>query len=77
MTIGCRLTTGIAIFLSYLKKFLSITATLGNALILFALCNVSSAHPPQNMLLSTSITGTVILLEYFVYASGYSLTRRS
>ena len=46
-----ELTAGIAIFLSALNIFLSITATLGNALILGALCEVSSVHPPTKLLL--------------------------
>ena len=46
-----ELTAGIAIFLLSLNIFLSITATLGNALILVALRNVSSVHPPTKLLL--------------------------
>ena len=46
-----ELTAGIAIFLSSLNIFLAITATLGNALILVALRNVSSVHPPTKVLL--------------------------
>ena len=46
-----ELTAGIAIFLSSLNIFLSITATLGNALILVALRNVSSVRPPTKLLL--------------------------
>ena len=46
-----ELNAGIAIFLSSLNIFLSITATLGNALILVALRNVSSVHPPTKLLL--------------------------
>ena len=46
-----ELTTGRAIFLSSLNTFLSITAILGNALILVALRNVSSVHPPTKLLL--------------------------
>ena len=41
---------GIDIFLIALNIFLSITATLGNALILVALRNVSSIHPPTKLL---------------------------
>ena len=41
---------GIWIFIVALHIFLSITATLGNALILFALRNVSSIHPPTKLL---------------------------
>ena len=46
-----ELTAGIAIFLSSLNIFLAITATLGNALILVALRNVSSVHPTTKLLL--------------------------
>ena len=46
-----ELTAGIAIFLSTLNIFLSITAILGNALILVALRNVSSVYPPTKLLL--------------------------
>ena len=46
-----ELTAGKAILLSSLNIFLSITATLGNALILVALRNVSSVHPPTKLLL--------------------------
>ena len=38
-------------FLSVLNVFLSITAFLGNALILVALCKDSSLHPPSKLLL--------------------------
>ena len=41
---------GVYIFLIALNIFLSITATLGNALILVALRNVSSIHPPTKLL---------------------------
>ena len=44
------LTAGIAVFLSALNIFLSITASLGNALILVALHKVSSVHPPTKLL---------------------------
>ena len=40
----------IAVFLSALNIFLSITASLGNALILAALHKVSSVHPPTKLL---------------------------
>ena len=46
-----ELTAGIAIFFSSLNIFLSITATLGNALILATLRNVTSVHPPTKLLL--------------------------
>ena len=41
---------GFDIFLIALNTFLSISATLGNALILVALRNVSSIHPPTKLL---------------------------
>ena len=41
---------GVDIFFIALNIFLSITATLGNALILVALRNVSSIHPPTKLL---------------------------
>ena len=40
---------GIAEFLSALNIFLSITAAVGNALVLIALKNVSSVHPPTKL----------------------------
>ena len=46
-----ELTAERAIFLSTFNVFFSITATLGNALILVALRNVSSVHPPTKLLL--------------------------
>ena len=46
-----ELTARKAILLSSLNIFLSITATLGNVLILVALRNVSSVHPPTKLLL--------------------------
>ena len=46
-----ELTAGIAIFLSAINIFLSITATLGNALILVALREVPSVHPSTKLLL--------------------------
>ena len=48
-TLGSALPTGIAEFFSALNIFLSITATLGNALILVALHKVSSIHPPTKL----------------------------
>jgi len=42
--------TGAAVFLSALNIFLSITASLGNALILVALHKKSSLHPPTKLL---------------------------
>ena len=45
-----KMPPGVKIFLIALNIFLSITATLGNALILVALRNVSSIHPPTKLL---------------------------
>ena len=42
--------TGIAVFFSMLNIFLSITASLGNALILVALHKETSLHPPTKLL---------------------------
>ena len=42
--------TGIAVFLFTLNTFLSITASLGNALILVALHKETSLHPPTKLL---------------------------
>ena len=45
-----KMPPGFDIFLIALNTFLSISATLGNALILVALRNVSSIHPPTKLL---------------------------
>ena len=45
-----RMLPGVHIFSTALNIFLSISATLGNALILVALRNVSSIHPPTKLL---------------------------
>ena len=45
-----KMPPGVYIFLIALNIFLSITATLGNALILVTLRNVSSIHPPTKLL---------------------------
>ena len=45
-----KMPPGVDIFFIALNIFLSITATLGNALILVALRNVSSIHPPTKQL---------------------------
>ena len=45
-----KMPPGVDIFLIALNIFLSISATLGNALILVALRNVSSIHPPTKLL---------------------------
>ena len=42
--------TGVLVFLSSLNIFLSITASLGNALILIALSKETSLHPPTKLL---------------------------
>ena len=45
-----KMPPGVYIFFTALNTFLSITATLGNVLILVALRNVSSIHPPTKLL---------------------------
>ena len=45
-----KVPSGVLIFLTALNIFLSISATLGNVLILVALRNVSSIHPPTKLL---------------------------
>ena len=45
-----KMPPGVDIFFITLNTFLSISATLGNALILVALRNVSSIHPPTKLL---------------------------
>ena len=52
-------------FISVLNSFLSITAFLGNALILIALCKESSLHPPSKHLLRT-LTTTDLCVGLFV-----------
>ena len=42
--------TGVLVFLSALNIFLSVTASLGNALILVALSKETSLHPPTKLL---------------------------
>ena len=46
---GLSAPPGIAEFFSALNIFLSITAAVGNALIIIALKNVSSIHPPTKL----------------------------
>ena len=49
----CALSTlpeGLAVFFAALNIFLSMTASLGNALILIALHKVTSVHPPTKLL---------------------------
>ena len=43
-------------FLSVLNSFLSVTAFLGNALILIALHKESSLHPPSKLVLRSLVT---------------------
>jgi len=47
---SCTLPVGLVVFLFALNVFLSITASLGNILILVALHKVSSLHPPTKLL---------------------------
>ena len=49
-SIIAKIPSGVWIFLTALNIFLSISATLGNVLILVALRNVSSIHPPTKLL---------------------------
>ena len=74
-----ELTAGIAIFFLALNVFLAITATLGNALILVALRNVSSVHPPTKLLLRclavTDLCVGLILQPLFVSMIVNSVTK--
>ena len=59
LTCSPDLTTGLhdhLIFISVLNSFLSVTAILGNALILVALHKESSLHPPSKLLLRSLAT---------------------
>ena len=59
LTCSSDLTTGLhehLIFISVLNSFLSVTAILGNALILVALHKESSLHPPSKLLLRSLAT---------------------
>ena len=47
---ACSLPEGLVAFFAALNIFLSITACLGNALILIALRKVTSVHPPTKLL---------------------------
>ena len=47
---GCTMPEGLAGFFVALNTFLSVTASLGNALILVTLHKVSSVHPPTKLL---------------------------
>jgi len=50
LNLSPTLSTGIIVFLSALNIFLSITASVGNALTIIALRKVSSVHPPTKLL---------------------------
>ena len=69
---------GIAIFLSSLNIFLSITASLGNSLILIALHKETSLHPPTKLLLRcltiTDLCVGVIIHPMTVFFHSYSVT---
>ena len=69
---------GIALFLSILNIFLSITALLGNALILIALHKETSLHPPTKLLLRcltiTDLCVGVIIHPMTVFFHSYSVT---
>ena len=49
-------------FLSVLNTFLSVTAFLGNALILIALHKESALHPPSKLLLRCLATNDLLVL---------------
>ena len=69
---------GIALFLSILNIFLSITASLGNALIFVALHKETSLHPPTKLLLRcltiTDLCVGVIIHPMAVFFHSYSVT---
>ena len=69
---------GIALFLSILNIFLSITASLGNALILVALHKETSLHPPTKLLLRcltiTDLCVGVMIHPMTVFFHSYSVT---
>ena len=69
---------GIALFLSILNIFLSITASLGNALIFVALNKETSLHPPTKLLLRcltiTDLFVGVIIHPLTVFFHSYSVT---
>ena len=70
---------GIALFLSILNIFLSITASLGNALIFVALHKETSLHPPTKLLLRcltiTDLCVGVIIHPMTVFFHSYSVTK--
>ena len=69
---------GIALFLSILNILLSITASLGNSLILAALHKETSLHPPTKLLLRcltiTDLCVGVIIHPMTVFFHSYSVT---
>ena len=72
--------TGVAAILSALNIFLSITASLGDALILVALHKESSLHPSANYLTrSKTVKIAVVFLDIQpkVYGGGMALIQRS
>ena len=70
--------SGIAVFLSTLNIFLSITASLGNALILVALRKETSLHPPTKLLFRclaiTDLSVGVIIHPITVFFHSSSIT---
>ncbi|XP_078384933.1 adenosine receptor A3-like [Oculina patagonica] len=67
---------GIVEFLSALNIFLSITAAVGNALILVALKNVSSIHPPTKLFFQClAVTDLCVGLIVQPLYSTYSMSR--
>ena len=73
-----KMPPGIDIFVIALNIFLSITATLGNTLILVALRNVSSIHPPTKLLFRwlavTDLCVGLICQPLYVYLTIGNLT---
>ena len=73
-----KIPSGVWIFVTTLNIFLSIFATLGNVLILVALRNVSSIHPPTKLLfrclaITDLCVGLLVqpLYVYVVYITSY------
>ena len=71
--------TGVLVFLSALNIFLSITASLGNALILVALSKETSIHPPTKLLFRclavTDLSAGLISQPLFAYAIMARITK--
>ena len=71
--------TGVLVFLSALNIFLSITASLGNALILVALSKETSLHPPTKLLFRclavTDLSAGLISQPLFAYAIMARITK--